>query len=239
LEALKNLPYEDLGFATLDQHRHLRSGAAEVVFGQGKTPEQAAAIMEKLAETNGNVLCTRAGPDIHEAVKARLEDAEYHPLARLVMVRRDKAPTAVNPVAVVSGGTADMAVAEEAALTAEFYGSPVRRVYDVGVAGIHRLLDRLEEIRQADAVVAVAGMEGALASVLGGLVEKPVIAVPTSVGYGSGGGGKAALLAMLNSCSAGVAVMNIDNGFGAGYMAALINRMASPVPTGSGRKEEM
>lgn len=226
-EQLKNLPYEDIGFANIDQHRNLRNGSAEVVFGQGKTPEQAAAIMERLAAVNANVICTRAAPALFAAIKARVPAAVYDETARMVLVRRDAQRTAVLPVAVVSAGTADAPVAEEAALTADFYGSPVDRIYDVGVAGIHRLLDRADRIRAANVVIVVAGMEGALASVVGGLVDKPVIAVPTSVGYGAGMGGLAALLAMLNSCSLGVGVMNIDNGFGAGYLAALINGMSA------------
>jgi NCAIR mutase (PurE)-related protein len=231
-EMLKTLPYRDMGFANVDRHRGLRSGAAEVVFGQGKTPEQAALIMEDLASTNANVLCTRASAEMYEAVARKLPEAVYDRTARMIMLRRDTSRSAGAGVAVVSAGTADMPVAEEAALTAEFYGSSVDRIYDVGVAGIHRLLDRVPRIRAANAVVAVAGMEGALASVVGGLADKPVIAVPTSVGYGAGLGGIAALLAMLNSCSLGVSVMNIDNGFGAGYLAALIDGMAAPSPPG-------
>jgi NCAIR mutase (PurE)-related protein len=226
LDSLKSLPYEDMGFAKLDQHRNIRGGGAEVVFGQGKTPEQAAAIMERLAETNADLMCTRATPEIFEAIRRRLPGASYDGTARLVTLGGGKRGVAGGAVAVVSAGTADMPVAEEAAVTAEFYGSPVDRVYDVGVAGIHRLLGNAGRIRAADVVIAVAGMEGALASVVAGLVDRPVIAVPTSVGYGSGMGGLAALLAMLNSCSLGVSVMNIDNGFGAGYLAAMINRMA-------------
>jgi NCAIR mutase (PurE)-related protein len=226
-EVLKDLPYRDMGFANVDLHRGLRCGAAEVVFGQGKTPEQAALIMETLAATNANVLCTRASAEMYEAVRRKLPAAEYERTARMILLRRDTERRAVAGVAVVSAGAADMPVAEEAALTAEFYGGAVDRIYDVGVAGLHRLLDRLPLIRAAGVVVAVAGMEGALASVVGGLVDKPVIAVPTSVGYGAGMGGLAALLAMLNSCSPGVSVVNIDNGFGAGYLAAQITGMTA------------
>jgi NCAIR mutase (PurE)-related protein len=226
-EVLKDLPYRDLGFANVDLHRGLRCGAAEVVFGQGKTPEQAAVIMETLAATNANVLCTRASAAMYEAVRHKLPAAIYDATARMILLRRDATRRAGAEVTVVSAGAADMPVAEEAALTAEFYGGAVDRIYDVGVAGLHRLLDRLPRIRAANAVVAVAGMEGALASVVGGLVDKPVIAVPTSVGYGAGMGGLAALLAMLNGCSPGVSVVNIDNGFGAGYLAALIAGMAA------------
>jgi NCAIR mutase (PurE)-related protein len=227
LEILKDLPYEDIGVAKIDQHRNLRGGNAEVVFGQGKTPEQAAVIMERLAETNAAIMCTRAERVMFLTVKEKLPDAVYCEQARIITVRRAPPEFVGGQIAVVSAGTADLPVAEEAACTAEFYGSTVERIYDVGVAGIHRLLDKAAQIRKADAVVAVAGMEGALASVVGGLVDKPVVAVPTSVGYGSGAGGIAALLAMLNSCSLGVSVMNIDNGFGAGYLAAMINRMVS------------
>jgi len=223
-EMLKTLPYDDMGFAKLDSHRNMRTGASEVVFGQGKTPEQVALIMEKMAKTHTNLLCTRATPEMFNAVKERVTSAKYDPVARLITIVRIPPEKTEKTVAVVSAGTSDMPVAEEAAATAEFYGSPVIRIYDAGVAGIHRLFDKLDVIRSAGVVIAVAGMEGALASVVGGLVDIPVIAVPTSVGYGSGLGGISALLAMLNSCSPGVAVMNIDNGFGAGYMAALINR---------------
>jgi NCAIR mutase (PurE)-related protein len=232
VEILKELPYRDMGFAKVDKHRALRCGAAEVVFGQGKTPEQTALILEDLAATNANVLCTRASAEMYEAVKRRLPDAQYEATARMITLRRDRTRYGGAGVAVVSAGAADMPVAEEAALTVEFYGSAALRIYDVGVAGLHRLLDCIPRIRAANVVVAVAGMEGALASVVGGLVDKPVIAAPTSVGYGASLGGLAALFAMLNSCSLGVSVMNIDNGFGAGYLAALIDRMAAP-PAGS------
>ncbi|MDR2295722.1 MAG: nickel pincer cofactor biosynthesis protein LarB [Clostridiales Family XIII bacterium] len=236
MEVLRDLPYRDMGFAKVDKHRALRCGAAEVVFGQGKTPEQAALILEELAATNANVLCTRASAEMYEAVKRRLPEAHYDRTARLILLRRDPAPRGGAGVAVVSAGAADMPVAEEAALTAEFYGSAVLRVYDVGVAGLHRLLDRVPRIRAASVVVVVAGMEGALASVVGGLVDKPVIAVPTSVGYGASLGGLAALFAMLNSCSLGVSVMNIDNGFGAGYLAALIDGL-SAAPADKARRD--
>jgi NCAIR mutase (PurE)-related protein len=228
LELLKDLPYRDMGFANVDLHRSLRCGAAEVIFGQGKTPEQAALILEELAATNANVLCTRASAEMYEAVRRRVPAAVYEQTARMILLKRDETQRASAGVAVVSAGAADMPVAEEAALTAAFYGSAVDRIYDVGVAGLQRLLDRVPRIRAAGVVVAVAGMEGALASVVGGLVDKPVIAVPTSVGYGASMGGLTALLAMLNSCSLGVSVVNIDNGFGAGYLAALIDRLHAP-----------
>lgn len=225
-EQLKTLPYENLGFARVDHHRKLRQGFPEVIFCQGKTPEQAAAIAQSLARSEGSVLASRAAPAHFEAIRALLPDAVYHKEARIVTVqRRPLAPK--GRVAVCTGGTADIPVAEEAAVTAEMFGCRVDRIFDVGVAGIHRLFDRLPLIRQANAVVAVAGMEGALAGVVGGLVDRPVIAVPTSVGYGSNFGGLSALLTMLNSCSAGIGVVNIDNGFGAGYLAAQINRLAA------------
>jgi NCAIR mutase (PurE)-related protein len=223
LGALRDLPYEDLGFAKLDHHRELREGFPEVVLGTGKTPEQVALIAERLAGRAGRVLVTRVTPAHFAAVAERVPDAAHHPTARVITVERVQ--TERRPgVMVLCAGTADQPVAEEAALTAELMGNAVERHYDVGVAGIHRLLDRLDRLREARALVVVAGMEGALPSVVAGLVSTPVIAVPTSIGYGASFGGLAALLGMLNSCAAGVAVVNIDNGFGAGYLAALINR---------------
>lgn len=224
VEKLKTLPYEDLGFARVDHHRQLRQGFPEVIFCQGKTPEQAALIAQDLAKSGSNVLATRAEPSHYEAIQKLLPTAAYSPAARIVSVTV-KALDQHGCIAVCTAGTADIPVAEEAALTAEAFGCHVDRIFDVGVAGIHRLFDRLEEIRKANAVIAVAGMEGALAGVIGGLVERPVIAVPTSVGYGANFGGLSALLTMLNSCSAGIGVVNIDNGFGAGYLAAQINRL--------------
>lgn len=222
---LRSLPFEDLGFAAIDHHRLLRKGFPEVVLGEGKTPEQVAAIAERLAAGSDRLLVTRAGPDAFRRVKQRLPDAVYHAAARAITLERK--PGAKRPgVVVCCAGTSDLPVAEEAAVTAEIMGSSVERLSDVGVAGIHRLLDRIEALRSANVVVAVAGMEGALPSVVAGLVAAPVIAVPTSVGYGASFGGLAPLLAMLNSCAAGVAVVNIDNGFGAGYLAAIINRQA-------------
>jgi len=222
LTRLISLPYEDLGFAKPDSHRALRCGFPEVIFGQGKTPEQVAAIAERLAASSTKLLITRASPECFSLVQARLPEVVFHPLARAITLNRSPSPGRPG-VMVLSGGTADVPVAEEAAVTAELMGSQVERAYDVGVAGIHRLLDQMERLRQARVVVAVAGMEGALPSVVGGLVAVPIIAVPTSVGYGANFGGLAPLLAMLNSCAAGVSVVNIDNGFGAGYLAALIN----------------
>ncbi|TWH48324.1 nickel pincer cofactor biosynthesis protein LarB [Sporomusa sp. KB1] len=226
LDKLKILPYEDLEFAKLDHHRLLRQGFAEVVFCQGKTVEQVQVIMERLAGYNHSILATRATKQMYDAVKQVVTDAQYHELARLITVERQKPPVDKERfILVLSAGTSDIPVAEEAAITAEMMGNEVKRVYDVGVAGIHRLLDQHQLIEQANVLVVVAGMEGALASVIGGLAAKPVIAVPTSIGYGASFGGLAALLSMLNSCAAGVAVVNIDNGFGAGRMASMINHM--------------
>lgn len=225
VKSLKNLPYEDMGFANIDQHRSLRSGNAEVVFCQGKTPEQVSLIMERMSETSGRLIGTRADITAYEATKAKLPDIKYDETSRLLMLERSKIQTSDGIVAVVSAGTADIPVAEEAAKTAEFYGNTVDRIFDVGVAGIHRLLDRKDRLTSANVLIVTAGMEGALASVVGGLVDKPVIAVPTSVGYGASMGGLTALFAMLNSCALGVSVMNIDNGFGAGYLASMLNKM--------------
>ncbi len=226
LEKFKDLPYEDLDFVKIDHHRMLRQGFPEVVFAQGKTPAQVAAIVERLARVNGNVIASRATPEMFEATRALVPAACYHELARMIVVRQeDVAVDEERVILVMTAGTSDIPVAEEAALTAEIMGNKVTRVFDVGVAGIHRLLAQRQIIEQANVIIVVAGMEGALASVVGGMVAKPVIAVPTSVGYGANFGGIAALLAMLNSCAAGVAVVNIDNGFGAGRLASIINKM--------------
>ncbi len=225
LKKLRILPYENLGFARVDHHRHLRRGFPEVIFCQGKTAEQVVAIFTSIAKAGDTVLATRAEPEIFEVVKEQVPDVEYHREAKAIVLNRniDRDPTGL--VAVISAGTADIPVAEEAVITASLIGSRVEKLYDVGVAGIHRLLDNLEVIDRARVVVVVAGMEGALASIVGGLASCPVIAVPTSVGYGAHFNGLAPLLTMLNSCAAGVAVVNIDNGYGAGYMAALINQV--------------
>ena len=225
IEKLRNLPFEDIGYANLDHHRHLRTGYPETVFCQGKTSSQIAGIMERLAIVNDNIMGTRATFDDFEAVKKAVPDAEYREEARMIVVSRKPVPITDKTVSVVTAGTADIPVAEEAAVTAEVLGNRVTRIYDVGVAGVHRLFANLETIRTANVVIVVAGMEGALASVVGGLVDKPVIAVPTSIGYGASFGGLSALLTMLNSCAAGVCVVNIDNGFGAGYLASTINRL--------------
>ena len=224
-DILKDLPFEDLGFANIDHHRKLRTGYPEAVFCQGKKPQQIAEIMKGLADKNVNVIGTRATLADYEAVKAVLPDAEYFDDARIIALLRDKVPHTEGTIAVVTAGTADIPVAEEAAVTAEALGNKVDRIYDVGVAGIHRLFAKLDRIREARVVIVVAGMEGALASVVGGLVESPVIAVPTSIGYGANLGGISALLSMLNSCANGVGIVNIDNGFGAAYLASNINRI--------------
>ena len=222
---MRHLPYEDLGFAKVDHHRELRDAIPEVVLGEGKTPEQVAAIGASLVARSGRLLATRVSRDAFRALQAAIPDAEYHELARVAVVERE--PRVLLPgVAVLCAGTADLPVAEEAVLTARMAGSEAVLITDIGVAGIHRLFDQLPAIRSANVVVAVAGMEGALPSVVSGLVSVPVIAVPTSVGYGANFQGLAPLLAMLNSCAAGVSVVNIDNGFGAGYSAALINALA-------------
>jgi NCAIR mutase (PurE)-related protein len=226
LGELRNLPYENLdGFAMLDHHRSLRNGFPEVVFGQGKQPAQVIAIARRLFERNDKVLVTRVDQEMADIVRAELPEMIYHPLPRLLVLDRS-APLEKRPgILVVTAGTADMPVAEEAAMTAELMNNVVERMYDVGVAGIHRLLSQTERLWRARVIVVVAGMDGALPSVVGGLVSAPVIAVPTSVGYGASFNGLAALLTMLNSCATGVSVVNIDNGFGAGSIASTINQM--------------
>jgi hypothetical protein len=226
LELLNRLPYEDIGFAKLDHHRQLRRGGIETVFCAGKTAEQVRSIFERFISAGGNALGTRATPEQAEYVRAALPDVQYDPVSRLLHFIGNPKPR-TGCVAVCTGGTSDQPVAEEAARTAEFFGANVKRFYDVGVAGIHRLFACLDEIRTANAVVAVAGMEGALGGVIAGLVSVPVVAVPTSVGYGASFGGVAPLLTMLNSCAEGMSVVNIDNGFGAGYLAARINALVT------------
>jgi NCAIR mutase (PurE)-related protein len=228
LARLRSLPYEDLGFAKVDHHRALRGGAAEAIFCPGKTPEQVVAIAEGLAARHPNVLATRADASVAAAVAAAGLPHIYHPSARLLVVRPEPVE-GVGLIAVVSAGTADLPVAEEAALVAERLGNRVERVHDCGVAGLHRLLAHYDLLVEANAIVVAAGMEGALPSVVGGLVDRPVIAVPTSVGYGTSLGGIAALLAMLNSCAPGVSVVNIDNGYGAAHQASQINHLVAKV----------
>jgi len=225
LARLKSLPFEDLGIARVDHHRGLRTGAPEVVFCQGKRPEDAAAVFSAIVRSGATALATRAAPEHWEAVRALFPEARYDDVSRTILLSaRGGAKSLPGYVCVVAAGTADAPVAEEAAVTAEAFGSRVERLCDVGVAGLHRLLACIDVLSGADALVVVAGMEGALPSVVGGLVEAPVVAVPTSVGYGASFGGLAALLGMLNSCAAGVVVVNIDNGFGGGYAANLIHR---------------
>jgi NCAIR mutase (PurE)-related protein len=222
-ERLAALPFEDLGFAKLDHHRSLRSGLPEVIFASGKTPEQVAAIFARLAASGVSVLATRASAEHFAAVQITTPAAQHHELARCITLAQN-APASAGRVAVICAGTSDLPVAEEAAITAELFGAQVNRIADVGVAGLHRLLAQLDKLRQADAIICCAGMEGALPSVVGGLVQVPVIAVPTSVGYGASFEGVSALLGMLNACSPNITVVNIDNGFGAGYVATLIAR---------------
>ncbi|HVV49733.1 MAG TPA: nickel pincer cofactor biosynthesis protein LarB [Polyangia bacterium] len=225
MRALSELPFRNLEFAHVDTHRHLRTGFPEVVLGEGKTPEQIAAILIELAKGGATVFATRVSAEAARAIVPAVPGARYLPVARAVVVGETPAPDRGRGViAVVSAGTSDLPVAEEAALTAELAGNRVVRIYDVGVAGLHRLMAHRETIAAAEIVIVAAGMEGALPSVVGGLFARPVIAVPTSVGYGASFGGLAALLGMLNSCAAGVAVVNIDNGFGAGRLAAMLNR---------------
>lgn len=223
LESLRHLPYEDIGFAMVDHHRHLRQGSPEVIYCEGKTAAQVRAIADKMLEKGSDVLATRVDREVYKALKGLDKRARYHEEARAVVIEHKKKPPTAGVVLVVSAGTTDIPVAEEAAITARTLGSTVETMYDVGVSGIHRLFGKKEAVFSARVIVVCAGMDGALASVVGGLVDKPVIAVPTSVGYGASFKGIAALLTMLNSCSPGVAVVNIDNGFGAGSIAHKIN----------------
>jgi NCAIR mutase (PurE)-related protein len=224
INRLRHLPFEDLGFAKLDHHRALRQGMPEVILAEGKTPRQTAEIFSRLAAHGGNLLATRATEDQYRAVATRVSEAEYRPLARAIVLKRDRKRYGKGVIVVVSAGTSDIPVAEEAVVTAETMGNSVQHIYDVGVAGIHRVLAHRAALTKARVIIVCAGMEGALPSVVGGLVGVPVIAVPTSVGYGAAFEGLAALLGMMNSCASNVSVVNIDNGFGAGYVASLINR---------------
>jgi len=225
LSILKDFPYTDLGFAKIDTHREMRTGYPEIVYCAGKTIEQVRDIFVVMAGKENNIIGTRASIEMFEAVKMKLPDTVYYPVPRIISLQKKRPLTPESRIAVITAGTSDIPVAEEAAITAELLGNNVLRIYDAGVAGIHRLVDKLPEIRTCRVVIVIAGMEGALASVVGGLVDKPVIAVPTSVGYGANFGGISALLAMLTSCSTGVTVVNIDNGFGAGFSASMINKM--------------
>ena len=224
-EQIKRLPFDDLGYAKVDHHRALRVGYPEVIYCENKAPEHIRGIVQNMLDRGSNILATRASKDVYDIIKEVAPDAEYHELARIVTVKRNEVPQVPGTILVATAGTADIPVAEEAAVTAEMLGNPVVRVFDVGVAGLHRLLARMDVIRSANVVICVAGMEGALASVVGGLIDKPLIAVPTSVGYGSSFHGLSALLTMLNSCASGIGVVNIDNGFGAAYLASNINRI--------------
>jgi NCAIR mutase (PurE)-related protein len=225
LDRMRHMPFEDLGFAKVDHHRALRCGMPEVVFGKGKTPDQIVAIASRLLERSRNVLITRADAEAAEALRQHHPDAEYFPLSKALRVWRDRTVHGKGPLAVVCAGTSDLFVAEEALVTAEIMGNDCFQIHDVGVAGIHRLMNNRERLTEARVIVVCAGMEGALPSAVGGLVSCPVIAVPTSIGYGANFGGLAALLGMLNSCASNISVVNIDNGFGGGYVASLINRL--------------
>lgn len=230
VERLKGLAYEDVGYAKIDHARASRQGFPEVIFGLGKSRDQIAGIFEKLNERSSNILITRTTADVYGEIRNIVTDAEWHDSANLIRVFRDKTDLGSGEIAVVTAGTSDIPVAEEAALTAEAMGNQVRRIWDAGVAGIHRIISQREVLQNARAVIVAAGMEGALPSVVGGLVGVPVIGVPTSIGYGASFGGVAALLGMLNSCSSNVTVVNIDNGFGAGFVASLINRRRESDP---------
>lgn len=224
IDALRALPFEDLGFAMVDHHRAIRQGFPEVIYCEGKTSDQILGIARRILDSGADLLATRANPDIYAAVKSEIPEIEYHEVARAIVVHKNRDIRGRGTILVVSAGTSDIPVAEEAVVTAMVMGNEVERLFDVGVAGIHRLFAHKEAIVNASVIIVVAGMEGALASVVGGIVSRPVIAVPTSVGYGASFGGVAALLGMLTSCASGITVVNIDNGFGAGYAASLINR---------------
>ncbi len=225
LSELKNLPYKDLGYAKVDHHRALRRGYPEVIFCAGKTPDHVKGIIEHMLPTGNNILATRATREMYEKVREICNNAEFNELARTITVRQKPVELTKTYIGIITAGTSDIPVAEEAAVTAEIFDNKVERLYDVGIAGIHRLYDNIDIIRGAKVLVVIAGMEGALPSVVGGLVDKPVIAVPTSVGYGAAFNGVAALLGMLTSCTSGISVVNIDNGFGAAYLASMINKL--------------
>jgi NCAIR mutase (PurE)-related protein len=225
MKKLSDLPFKDLGHTKIDNHRELRTGYPEVIFCEGKTPEQVRNIMEYMSTQKVNILGTRANKEIYRTVQEVLPRAEYNELGKTITIRHAEIKPTKTAIAVLTAGTSDMPVAEEAAVTAELFGNRVERFFDVGVAGIHRLYNNLDQIRQARVIIVIAGMEGALPSIVGGLVDKPIIAVPTSIGYGASFNGLAALLGMLTSCASGVSVVNIDNGFGAAYMASMINKL--------------
>jgi NCAIR mutase (PurE)-related protein len=225
MEQLKDFSYKDLGHTKIDTHRELRTGYPEVIFCSGKTVGQVSDIIKHMLSKNHNILATRASEIMFKDIKNFCPDARFNALARTITIKRKEIKSPVTYIAVVSAGTSDIPVAEEAAITAEFFGNKIQRVFDVGVAGIHRLYDKIEQIRKSRVIIVVAGMEGALPSIVKGLIDKPVIAVPTSIGYGANFGGLSALLGMLTSCASGVTVVNIDNGFGAGFTANMINRL--------------
>lgn len=225
MQSLEDLPFKDLGYAKVDNHRELRVGYPEIIYCAGKTPEQIRGIVEVMMKKGNNILGTRASKEAFLAVKEICPSAEYDEISKILKINNREIELTDTYIAVVTAGTSDIPVSEEATITAEFLGNRVERIYDVGVAGIHRLFDRIDVIRGAKVVIVVAGMEGALASVIGGMIDKPLIAVPTSVGYGANFGGLSALLCMLNSCASGVSVVNIDNGFGAAYSASMINKL--------------
>ena len=225
LSILKSLPYEDLGFAKIDTHRDLRKGFPEVILCKGKTLEQVTKIIERRSSGNEVIMATKANKEVYEAIRNMRADVIYYEIAGIVVIGQRRGKTSKKTILIVSAGTADLPIAEEAAITAEVMGNTVERLYDVGVAGVHRLFDNKEKLFHANVIVVVAGMEGALVSIVGGLVDKPLVAIPTSVGYGASFDGLAALLTMLNCCAPGVVVVNIDNGFGAGYFASIVNQM--------------
>ena len=224
-DLFKNLDYKELGYAKIDNHRELRTGYPEVIFGQNKEPDHIVGIVNHMLEHDNNILITRTSKEVYDQVKVLAPSAEFNPIARTITIRTKTNQKPSSHIALVSAGTSDMAVCEEAAVTAEIFDNEVKKYFDVGVAGIHRFYANLDEIRKAKVVIVVAGMEGALPSIVGGMVDKPVIAVPTSIGYGANFGGLSALLGMLTSCASGVSVVNIDNGFGAGYLASMINKL--------------
>jgi len=223
MDELKDLPFKDLGYAKIDNHRSLRNGFPEVIYCEDKSLDEVEGIIKEMLKKENNILATRANQEVYSRIKDIEPEAEYYERAKIIFIKKRELKKTESKIIIVTGGTSDLAVAEEAAITAEVLGNSVERLYDVGVAGIHRLLLNLDKLNEASVIITVAGMEGALASVVGGLVDKPVIAVPTSVGYGANFGGVSALLTMLNSCASGVGVVNIDNGFGAAYLAATIN----------------
>lgn len=227
LKALKSLPYEDLDFAKIDTHRDLRSGFSEVIYSRGKTPDDIKEIVKRSSAGSNLILATKANKEVYEAIRSVRPDAAYNELAEIVIIGQKKKAATANVIAVVCAGTSDLPVAEEAVVTAEAMGNTVEKIYDVGVAGIHRLFGNLDRLLEANVVIVIAGMDGALPSVISGLIDKPIIAVPTSVGYGANFEGLAPLLTMLNCCAPGVVVVNIDNGFGAGFFASVVNQLGT------------